>query len=360
MADYVVAMSGGVDSSVAAALLQKQGHNIMGITLQIWPEENDNPQQQGCCSVAAVDDARRVAQKLGIKFYVLNFREKFQEKVIDYFINEYIAGRTPNPCIMCNRKIKFGHLLDQARGMGADFLATGHYARIDRDESGRIRLLKGVDQEKDQSYALYNLHPEQLKLIDFPLGGLEKGKPRELAREFDLPVAAKGESQEICFVPDDDHGNFIANRQPEGVRPGKIVDENGKEVGGHKGLPYYTVGQRRGLGLAMGYPVYVKEIRAEENEIVVGPRESIYSRGLIARDLNWTTGQKPGESLSVEIKIRYNAPPVAGTIIPHQDRVEAIFSKPVPAVTPGQSAVFYQGEEVLGGGIIQSSLAVEE
>ncbi len=358
MADYVVAMSGGVDSSVAAALLKKRGHNIMGITLQIWPEGNDKPHQQGCCSVAAVDDARRVAQKLGIKFYVLNFREKFQEKVIDYFIDEYIAGRTPNPCIMCNRKIKFGHLLDQARQLGANYLATGHYARIDRDETGRNRLLKGADQEKDQSYALYNLQPQQLKFIDFPLGDLEKEKTRELAREFDLPVAAKEESQEICFVPDNKHGNFIAQRKPETVRPGKIVDENGKEVGCHKGLPYYTVGQRRGLGLAMGYPVYVKEIRAEKNEVVVGPRESIYSQGLVARDLNWTAGQKPEEPCSVEIKIRYNAPPVAGQIIPRPGQVEAIFSKPVPAVTPGQSAVFYQGEEVLGGGIIQSPLLV--
>lgn len=355
MARVVVAMSGGVDSSVTAALLKKQGHEVIGVTMQIWSEGEGNPHEKGCCSVSAVEDARRVAQKLGIPFYVLNFRDLFREEVVDYFVEEYCSGRTPNPCIMCNRKIKFGHLLEKARGLGADFLATGHYARIEKDNQGKARLKKGLDGDKDQSYALYNLTPQQLNHTLFPLGAMEKGKTRELAREFNLPVHAKAESQEICFVAKNQHGDFIWQKKPDAVRPGNIVNEDGNILGRHKGLPYYTVGQRRGLGLAMGYPVYVKEIRAGRNEIVVGPRESIYSEGLVASDINWIGIDELQEPMEVEIKIRYNAPAVRGKIWSENNDVITRFNQPVAAVTPGQSVVFYRGDEVLGGGIIQNS-----
>ncbi len=353
MARVVVAMSGGVDSSVAAALLKEQGHEVIGITMQIWPEGEGKPHEKGCCSVSAVEDARKVAFKLGIDFYVLNFRDLFQKQVIDYFIDEYCAGRTPNPCIMCNRKIKFEHLLQKAKSFGADFLATGHYARIEEDEQGRPGLKKGLDEGKDQSYALYNLTQEQLKQILFPLGNFEKDKTRELAKKFDLPVHSKAESQEICFVEDNQHGDFIAQKKPDAVRPGIIVDEQGNVLGKHRGLPYYTVGQRRGLGLAMGYPVYVKEIRADKNEIVVGPQKSIYSEGLLAHDINWIGQKELEKPQKVEIKIRYNAPAVKGEIRPRNGEVIARFFKPIPAVTPGQSVVFYRVDEVLGGGIIK-------
>jgi len=349
-------MSGGVDSSVTAALLKEQGHEVIGITMQIWPEGEGNPHEKGCCSVTAVEDARRVALQLGINFYVLNFRDLFKKEVIDYFIEEYCSGRTPNPCIMCNRKVKFEHLLEKVKSFGADYLATGHYARIEKDAKGQPRLKKGIDPEKDQSYALYNLKREQLKQILFPLGTMDKGKTRELAQKFNLSVHNKADSQEICFVPDNQYGDFIANKNPDAVHPGNFVDENGKVVGKHKGLPYYTVGQRRGLGLALGYPVYVKEIRPWRNEIVIGPKESIFSQGLIANDINWISFPHLHSPMEAEVKIRYNAAPVKGIIKPENSGVRVEFEEPVAAVTPGQSAVFYRGCEVLGGGIIQTPI----
>ena len=350
-------MSGGVDSSVTAAILKEKGYEVIGVTMQIWPEHGQSTSnEQSCCSVEAVNDARKVADELRMKYYVLNFKEIFQKEVVDYFISEYSRGRTPNPCIMCNRKIKFEHLLRKARALEADYLATGHYVRLEKS-NGKFILKKGIDPEKDQSYALYNLTQDQLKHLLFPLGQLEKDRTRDIAYKYGLPVYAKSDSQEICFVSGNNYGDFIKEKNPETVVPGPVVDKNGNEVGKHKGLPYYTVGQRRGLGLALGYPVYVKEIDFERNTLVVAPKEDIFAEGLIASDINWISGDEPDDEVETEIKIRYNSSPVPGTVkTKGKDRVEVSFEQSQAAVTPGQSAVFYAGEELLGGGIIEKAI----
>lgn len=351
----VAAMSGGVDSSVAAAILKEKGYNVIGITMQIWPSDREDEETGGCCSLSAVNDARRVAYKLKIPFYVLNFRELFEEKVINYFTGEYMRGRTPNPCIACNQYIKFEALLEKAKLLGADFVATGHYAKIRYDKKrGRYLLLKAEDKSKDQTYVLYAFKQEQLARTLLPLGDLKKTEVRRKAAQLGLAVADKPESQEICFVTGNNYRGFLQERVPPGkIKPGPFLTTSGKRVGTHKGLPYYTVGQRRGLGLALGYPVYVVALDPERNAVIIGTEDEIYASGLIAKNNNFISIEELKKPIKVEAKIRYSAPPAPAVIDKLPDgRVRLRFERPQRAITPGQSVVYYQDPKVVGGGII--------
>lgn len=353
----VVAMSGGVDSSLTAALLVRQGYDVIGVTMQIWDSHNveEDPEHRGCCSLSAIDDARRVAEKIGIPYYVLNFREMFQDTVVNYFINEYSSGKTPNPCIACNRYVKFEGLLQKALGLGAEYVATGHYARIEFSaELGRYLLLKGIDNSKDQSYALYHLNQHTLKHFLMPLGTFNKTETRQMARDLGLSVANKPDSQEICFVPNDDYKSFLAERAPNSLKPGKIIDSQGHILGKHQGLPLYTIGQRKGLGIAAGRPLYVIELDTSSNTVVVGSSDEIFADELIATDLNFITIDNLDNDISVTAKIRYSALPAEAVISPIGDGdVRVKFKKAQRAITPGQSVVFYDGEIVVGGGTIK-------
>lgn len=355
----VVAMSGGVDSSVVAAILKERGYDVIGITMQIWPKSQENPAQErpgGCCSLSAVEDARAVAHDLGIPYYVVNLREEFEQEVIDYFCREYARGRTPNPCIVCNHRLKFGALLEKALSLGAEYVATGHYARVQFDERrGRFLLLRGVDEHKDQSYALYGLSQYQLGHSLFPLGRLKKEETRRIAATLGLPVAAKRDSQEICFVPDDDYRGFLWQHIPDRIKPGPFLDRTGRVLGTHKGLPFYTVGQRRGLGFASGERLYVTSLDPERNAVILGRAEDLYSQELTVEEVNWVSIAPPSLPLTAAVKVRYNGAETPAEIIPTGDNGLIVrFERPVRAATPGQAAVFYQGDEVLGGGVISS------
>lgn len=353
-----VAMSGGVDSSVAAALLVQQGYEVVGITLQIWQESQTDSRHSGCCSLGAVVDARRVARVLGIPHYVLNFREQFAQTVIADFIAEYRRGRTPNPCVQCNRYVKFDAFLQKADELGAQYIATGHYARVQYDEQAqRWLLLRAIDKQKDQSYVLFPMTQEQLSRTLFPLGTLTgKAETRALARELRLPVADKPDSQEICFVANSGgYGAFLRQRVPESVRPGKILDVYGNELGTHHGVAFYTIGQRRGLGLSgRKEPLYVVDLDAERNVVVVGSREHLFCRCFLVENVNWIALKELTEALAVHVKVRYNMPEASATVKPVDEpgQVEVRFDAPQRAITPGQAAVFYFGEVVLGGGTI--------
>jgi len=347
----VVAMSGGVDSSVAAALLKQQGHEIVGVTLQLWPQAAGSG---GCCGLDAITGARRVAYRLGIPHYVMDVRETFEREVIGDFCAEYAAGRTPNPCVVCNNAIKWGPLLDRARELDADHVATGHYARLEQDAKGALVMKTAVDTAKDQTYFLCRLTRTQLEHALFPVGGLTKPRVRELAASLDLPVADRPESQEICFVPDDDYAGFLAGYTGQSGTHGPIVDTTGRVIGEHKGITAYTVGQRRGLGLAAGTPLYVVAIDAASNTVTVGPREETFSRSLVATHLNWLMPEPPAFPLEAEVKVRSRAAAVRGKIEPlERNAVRVTFEEPQIAVTPGQTVAFYRGETVIGGGIIE-------
>jgi len=355
-----VAMSGGVDSAVAALLLVQQGYDVLGLMMRLWAEEDNDTGGQAnlranrCCSPQGVEDARRVAQLLDIPFYLLNYEREFKAAVVDPFVAEYAAGRTPNPCLACNRHIKFGLLLQRARSLGADFLATGHYARIVQGE-GRYRLLKSADRRKDQSYVLYMLGQRELGQVLFPLGGLTKDEVRARAAQAGLPVGEKPESQEICFVGDEGYHPFLSRQAPATVRPGPIVDATGRVLGQHQGLAFYTVGQRHGLGIATGEPLYVLRLDPVRNALVVGPEEALGQQELIAGQVSFVAGYAPPVS-RVTAKVRYKAPEAPGTLLPLDNgRVRLVFDRPQRAITPGQAVVFYQGEEVLGGGIIDGT-----
>ena len=356
----LVAMSGGVDSSVAAALLKEQGYEVYGATMRLWSpageEYYDNP--GSCCSLSSVEDARRVAHRLEIPFYVLNFREAFNEKVVEYFIAEYRAGRTPNPCIACNRYLKFDRFLEKALALGLDLIATGHYARLTYDlEHDRHFLEKARDESKDQTYALYNLQPQQLRYTLFPLGDLTKSEVREIAHRYYLPTAEKEESQEICFIPDNDYKRFLQDEAGLAERPGEIVDQEGRVLGQHSGVHNYTVGQRRGLGLVHPQPLYVVELRPETNQVVVGTADQVWSEALLAAEANLLHWPTNGTVAQLTAKIRYSAPEEPCTVqLLDQGRFLVKFDRQVRAVTPGQAVVLYAGQRVVGGGIIQGPM----
>lgn len=352
----VVAMSGGVDSSVAAALLVEQGYRVIGMMLRLWSEpgmEDDNR----CCTPDAMALARRVAAKLDIPFYALDAREAFHDVVVTSFIDGYRQGITPNPCILCNRQIRWGFLYERARAFGADYMATGHYARLRRDEDGTTRLLRGLDPAKDQSYVLSVLEQEKLRRTLFPIGEYTKPDVRQLARKFDLPVASRADSQDLCFLANRDYRGFLARNAPEAAgQPGPIVTTAGAVIGEHQGLPFYTIGQRKGLGIAAPDPLYVLRKDLATNTLVVGPEEALGQRSLTAEGLNWVTGSAPEGPLRVTAKIRYKATEADATVTPRDDgQVRVEFDHPLRDITAGQRVVFYQGEECLGGGAISSA-----
>ena len=348
-------MSGGVDSSVAAYLLKEQGYDVIGVTMQIWQEDKEYEEREGgCCSLSAVDDARRVADKIGIPFYVLNFRDSFKKNVIDYFIDEYMEGKTPNPCIACNKYLKFDELLKKAQGIGADYIATGHYAKIE-EHNGRYILVKSDDDKKDQTYALYNMTQEQLAHTLMPCGEYTKDRIREIAKEIGLDVHNKKDSEEICFISDNNHGKYISEAMPGKFKQGNFVDKDGNILGKHKGIVYYTIGQRKGLGLAMGRPVFVTDINPLTNEVVVGAEEDIFKTDLICKDINFIAFDNLDKSLELKAKIRYSAKPATATITPLENgKVRVSFKEKQRAITKGQSVVFYLDDLVVGGGIIES------
>jgi len=356
----MVGMSGGVDSSVAAALLLEKGYDVIGVTLQIWPDIKDECRRNetGCCSLSAVEDARKVADKLNIPYYVLNFKDIFRNCVIDYFIEEYKKGRTPNPCIACNRRVKFEAMLQKAVSMGMDYIATGHYAKVVYDESGRRFLLKkSATATKDQTYALYTLTQYQLSKLLLPVGEYTKEQIREIAANLGLPVAKKPDSQEICFVDDNDYSRFITENSDYKPVPGYFRDTSGNILGKHTGIINYTVGQRKGLGIALGKPMYVVSIDPETNTVYLGDETEVYSKGLIASDINLISIDSLNGTMEVNAKIRYTAREAKAFISPMDDgSVKVEFETPQRAVTPGQSVVFYNGDIVVGGGIIEKAL----
>lgn len=352
----VVGMSGGVDSSVAAMLLKERGYDVIGVTMQIWQDEEQARQEQNgcCCGLSAVEDARRVAEHLDIPYYVMNFKREFKSRVMDYFVEEYIRGRTPNPCVACNRYVKWEALLDRSLELGADYIATGHYARIERLKNGRFAIRSCVTAEKDQTYALYNLTQRQLSHTLMPVGDYAKEDIRGLAARAGLPVANKPDSQEICFIPDDDYAAFIDRTAKDRVPgPGNFVTGQGEILGRHKGITHYTIGQRRGLGLPMGKRVFVTDIRPKTNEVVVGDNEAVFADRVLCDRVNYMAVEDLEGPVRVLAKIRYNHRGENCVIEKQADgRILCCFENPVRAATPGQAIVFYDGEYVLGGGTI--------
>jgi len=357
----VVAMSGGVDSSVAAAMLAEQGYEVIGIAMRLAAEEGGAARRNACCGYEDFEDARRVAQRMGFPFYVIDLRAEFDRRVIEPFVGAYLQGRTPNPCLLCNRDIKFDRLWSRARALGADFVATGHYARIESDSDGSFRLLRGLDSSKDQSYFLFTLSQEQLARTLFPIGAMTKAAVRRRAADLGLINAHKPESQEICFVPDNDYARLVGERaQPGRIRPGDITDRAGRVLARHDGIHRFTVGQRRGLGVAASEPLYVQEIRPADGRVIAAPHAALTSAGLRAAGVSlvdprsWESDRHP-----IEVRIRYRHPPLPASLaLMDGARAEVRFDKPGPAVTPGQACVFYRGDQVLGGGIIEAALEV--
>lgn len=354
----VVGMSGGVDSSVAAYLLKEQGYEVIGVTMQIWQDETREEKEDngGCCGISAVDDARRVAFKLDIPYYVMNFKEDFKKNVIDYFMEEYKKGRTPNPCIACNRYVKWESLLRRSKQIGADYIATGHYARIEKTQSGRYALKTSVTAQKDQTYALYNLTQQQLQATLMPVGDYTKDQIREIAQKIDLSVSSKPDSQEICFIPDNDYGSFIEKEGGQKSILGNFVDTDGVVLGKHKGIVHYTVGQRKGLGISFGKPMYVREIRADKNEVVLCDNEALFQKTLYANELNFMSIEEIKGEMRLQAKIRYSHKKAWCTVkMSPKNEIECVFDEAQRAITPGQAVVFYDGEYVAGGGTIIGS-----
>ncbi len=346
-------MSGGVDSSVAAALLAEQGHDVIGVSMQLYDQREGQDGFGTCCTLDDLHDARRVAAALGIPHYIVNFESRFDEQVVSNFVREYGAGRTPIPCAHCNADLKFSTLLDRAVGFGADGLATGHYARIDRLPDGTFALRRGLDPGKDQTYFLFSLTQDQLARAWFPVGHLAKSEVRAHARRLDLKVAAKPDSQEICFVPDGDYAGFIERTAPELKRPGAVVDQAGEVVGAHAGVHRFTIGQRKGLGVSAPEPLYVLKIRPETAQVVVGPRAALERSTLTASQVNWVSGRPIEAWTPVTAQIRHRHVAAAGRVrAAGPARAEVEFDAPQSAITPGQAVVFYNGDVVVGGGWI--------
>lgn len=351
----VVGMSGGVDSSVAAYLLKEAGYDVIGVTMQIWQdEENDFLEESGgCCGLSAVDDARRVANALDIPYYVMNFKKEFKDSVMDYFADEYLAGKTPNPCIACNRYVKWESLLKRSLDIGADYIATGHYARIEQLDNGRFALKKSATAHKDQTYALYNLTQYQLSHTLMPVGEYTKDKVRDIATNINLRIANKPDSQEICFIPDKDYAKFIKEYTGNEAKEGNFVTPDGKIIGKHKGIIHYTVGQRKGLNLSLGHPAFVVAIRPESNEVVIGNNDDVFSLTLKANHLNFMSIEDLEGEMDVVAKIRYSHNGALCRIKKiDDDIILCTFREPQRAITPGQAVVFYDGDYVLGGGTI--------
>lgn len=352
----VVAMSGGVDSSVAALVLKQAGYDVVGITMRLFPYDEENgttKYNKGCCTPQDVEDARDVCRAIGIPHYLMNFEREFEAHVIDYFCEEYARGRTPHPCLACNDKIKFNFLLKKSLALGAMYVATGHYARLKYTDN-RWHLLKGIDQSKDQSYVLHTLSQDQLAHILFPIGWYEKSQIRELAHSAGLTVANKEDSQDICFIPNGDYSSFIAKRIAP--QPGEIVNSSGDVIGHHNGIEKFTVGQRKGLGIATGKPLYVLGVNVQERRVIIGEAAELLQDSLWASQVNYTV-EHPDQSLKVKVKIRYKASEVPATIYPKGNNAIIKFDEPQRAITPGQAVAFYKGEELLGGGIIEGALA---
>ncbi len=358
----VVGMSGGVDSAVSAALLKEQGYDVIGVTLNLAPKTDEDEslaREDACCTLASVEDARRVADRIGIPYYVLNMREHFEAHVINDFVDEYRRGRTPNPCIRCNDHVKFGTVLMRAAALDSELVATGHYARIGRDgDSGRYTLVRGVDRNKDQSYVLYVLTQEELRRTIFPLGGMTKDETREKARQLALPVADKVESQDICFIPDRDYRRFLRNKAPELARPGPVLDLDGRVVGEHQGVAFFTVGQRRNLGVQSTVPLYVTEIDASRDTVVVGPADALFNSRLLASEANYVALPPDSGPIECHAQIRSRTEPAVGVLHPiNQHSFEFEFDHPQRAITSGQAVVCYKNDTVLAGGVIERSLA---
>jgi tRNA-uridine 2-sulfurtransferase len=361
----VVAMSGGVDSSVAAALLAEQGHEVIGLSMQLYDQGDPARSFGSCCSLEDLHDARRVAAAIGIPHYIMNFERQFDRQVIDNFVQEYTAGRTPLPCARCNSDLKFATLAEHAEGLGADWVATGHYARVNHDlQTGRYLLRRGTDASKDQAYFLFSLSQEQLARAIFPIGDRSKDAVREYARSLRLPVADKPDSQEICFIPDHDYAAFVARRAPESARGGAVVDEQGRVLGGHEGVHHFTVGQRRGLGIssATGAPLYVLALKPADGQVVVGPKAALERMSLTASGVNWIASAPVGpRRVTAQIRHRHQAAPATVNVLPASGtdrradtaRAAVVFDQPQIAVAPGQAVVFYDGDAVVGGGWIE-------
>lgn len=355
-----VALSGGVDSSVVAALLKKQGYKVIGFHMRLWTEPEIEghlclPRQNRCCSTEALEDARAVAATLEIPFYVVNYEQEFKKEVVDYFLEEYAGCRTPNPCIVCNRRIKFGTLLSQAVKIGADYLATGHYVRVTSLKNS-FKLLKGVDKNKDQAYMLWTLRQGQLSYLVFPLGERFKSDVRQLAKDLKLPVFEKVESQEICFISGKDYRDFLHRQIPTKIIPGEVVNTAGQVIGTHQGLPLYTIGQRKGFNVQSNVPMYVVGYKPEKNQLVVGRGEESEVKTFEVEGVNWISGKSPKFPLNCQVQVRYQGEISEAAVCEWGNGLEVILNDSSRQVTPGQSVVFYQGEEVLGGGIILRSV----
>ena len=352
MTTVVVAMSGGVDSSVAAALLKEQGYDVIGMMLRLWSEPGKEESNR-CCTPDSMAQARRVAAKLEIPFYVIDAKDVFHNTVVQYFLDGYARGETPNPCLICNRQIRWTFLLDHALALGADYMATGHYVRIRKAEDSS-QLLRAVDRNKDQSYVLYVLTQEKLKHALFPVGDYPKTEVRAIAERHGLPTASRKDSQDLCFLAGEDYRNFLQRNAAEMLQPGGIMTRDGRSVGAHNGLANYTIGQRKGLGIASPVPLYVLGKDAAANTLIVGTQDELGSRELTARDVNWLSEETPAGPLRAEVKIRYTAKEAGALVTPLDgDRVEVQFDTPQRDITAGQAAVFYQGDLLIGGGIIQ-------
>jgi len=353
----VVAMSGGVDSSVAAALLSEKGYEVIGITMKMFEtKEHLSKFAKSCCSPEDVNDARMVCKTIGAKHYFLNFVSEFKKHVIDYFVSEYEKGRTPHPCLACNDKMKFDFLIKKASLMDTDLIATGHYARIEKNKNQYL-LKKGIEEQKDQSYVLYNLKQDQLKSLYFPIGDYNKNQIREIAKKFGLVTADKPDSQDICFIPTGNYKKFIQNKMNNSI-PGKIIDPEGNLLGSHNGIHQFTIGQRRGIPVEISSkrPMYVTEINSSDGTVIMGYAENLLHDSLLAKKVNWISGKIPSDELNVNAKIRYNGTDSSAQVFSYQNSAIIKFKNPVRAITPGQPIVFYKGSTVLGGGIIEKQI----